>query len=402
MPPTAAPPAMVYRRFGKTNLQMPVLSCGGMRYQQAWQDIEATDLDQAGQDNLEATIRRALELGINHIETARGYGSSEYQLGRILPLLPREPMIVQTKICPTASADEFLQTFEVSMGHLKLDYVDLLSIHGINTMELLDQTLHGGTLAAARQLQAEGRVRHIGFSTHGDPEVVQAAVESDAFSYVNLHWYYFDQRNWGAVAAAAARDMGVFIISPSDKGGHLHTPSPRLTELCAPLTPMGFNDLFCLSRPEVHTLSIGAARPSDFDAHMEILPLLSEASTLIEPVADRLVAAMRTAVGADFADQWQQGLPAREETPGNVPLYHIIRLYIMAKALGTTAFAKARYNLLGNADHWFPGNRLDKLDWDALAPLLGDYPFRDQLPALFEEFHTTFNAEPEKRLSESE
>ena len=91
MTPTAAPPAMLYRRFGKTNLQMPVLSCGGMRYQQAWQDIEANDLDQAGQDNLEATIRRALELGINHIETARGYGSSEYQLGRILPLLPREP-----------------------------------------------------------------------------------------------------------------------------------------------------------------------------------------------------------------------------------------------------------------------------------------------------------------------
>ena len=45
------------------------------------------------QSNLEATILRALELGINHIETARGYGSSEMQLGRLLPSLPREELI---------------------------------------------------------------------------------------------------------------------------------------------------------------------------------------------------------------------------------------------------------------------------------------------------------------------
>ncbi len=402
MTTTTDTPPMVYRRFGKTELQMPVLSCGGMRYQQAWGDLDPADLDQAGQANLEATIRRALELGINHIETARGYGSSEFQLGHILPTLPRDPMIVQTKIPPQESYDEFMRTFEISMGHLKLDYVDLLGIHGINNLALLDQTLHGGTLAAAQQLQRDGRVRHIGFSTHGDPEVVQAAVESDAFSYVNLHWYYFDQRNWAAVAAATQRDMGVFIISPSDKGGHLHTPSPQLTELCDPLTPMGFNDLFCLSHPEVHTLSIGAARPSDFDAHMAILPRLPEAAPMTAPVAARLQDTIRAAVGAEFADHWQTGLPSREETPGDVPLYHIIRLYLMAKALGTTAFAKARYNLLGHGDHWFPGNRLDQLDWDALAPLLADYPFRDRLPAIFEEFHATFDAEPEKRLSESD
>ena len=43
--------------------------------------------------------------------------------------------------------------------------------------------------------------------------------------------------------------MGVFIISPNDKGGKLYEPPPKLTELCAPLTPMQFNDLYCLARP---------------------------------------------------------------------------------------------------------------------------------------------------------
>ena len=129
---------MQYRRFGRTELAMPVFSCGGMRYQFKWQDVRPQDIPAENQDNLEATIRRALALGINHIETARGYGSSEMQLGRILPTLPREKLIVQTKVAPMASAEEFLRTFDKSMNHLRIDHVDLLGLHGINNRQLLD------------------------------------------------------------------------------------------------------------------------------------------------------------------------------------------------------------------------------------------------------------------------
>ncbi len=69
---------MKYRRFGRTELAMPVFSCGGMRYQFKWQDVSPRAIPAENQDNLEATIRRALDLGINHIETARGYGSSGF------------------------------------------------------------------------------------------------------------------------------------------------------------------------------------------------------------------------------------------------------------------------------------------------------------------------------------
>src|SRR6478672_5296580 len=98
---------MFYRRFGRTELQMPVFSCGGMRYQQTWGQLEPDAIDPENQANVEATIHHALELGINHIETARGYGTSEMQLGWILPKLPREQMIVQTKVAPFATAREF-------------------------------------------------------------------------------------------------------------------------------------------------------------------------------------------------------------------------------------------------------------------------------------------------------
>jgi len=76
---------MKYRRFGRTELQMPVISCGGMRYQFKWQDVDPNEVPRQNQENLESIIRHAVELGINHFETARGYGSSEMQLGNILP-----------------------------------------------------------------------------------------------------------------------------------------------------------------------------------------------------------------------------------------------------------------------------------------------------------------------------
>ncbi len=78
---------MKYRRFGRTDLQMPVFSCGGMRYQHKWDDCPAEEIPESNQRNLEATVLRALEVGINHIETARGYGTSEMQLGWLLPKL---------------------------------------------------------------------------------------------------------------------------------------------------------------------------------------------------------------------------------------------------------------------------------------------------------------------------
>ena len=126
---------MIYRRFGRTNLQMPVFSCGGMRYQYKWQDTPLAEIPQEGEKgqlNLEATVRRSLELGINHIETARGYGSSERQLGVILPTLPREKLIVQTKVALSKDPAEFSKNVEESLQRLGLAYVDLLGLHGIN------------------------------------------------------------------------------------------------------------------------------------------------------------------------------------------------------------------------------------------------------------------------------
>jgi len=114
---------------------MPVLTCGGMRFQHRWDEDPPRPIPAENQANLEQTIHRALELGIRHIETARGYGTSEAQLGPILQKIPRDHFILQTKVAPQSNPDEFEKIFQTSLSRLGLPWVDLFSLHGINDRE---------------------------------------------------------------------------------------------------------------------------------------------------------------------------------------------------------------------------------------------------------------------------
>ncbi|TWT38134.1 putative oxidoreductase [Posidoniimonas corsicana] len=403
---------MIYRSFGRTELNMPVISCGGMRYQQTWDDALLDVVEDENQRNLEATIRRAVELGVNHIETARGYGTSERQLGLVLPKLPRDEIIVQTKIAPEADPEVFRKHCLESLERLNLDCVDLLGLHGINNYKLHWHAVRpGGCLEVARQLQAEGKVRHVGFSTHGLLPQILDTINTDAcggFDYVNLHWYYISQWNWPAVQAATARDMGVFIISPNDKGGLLYKPSDKLVELCQPLHPIVFNTLFCLRRPEVHTLSLGAARPSDFDLQLSAMELVPKADELVAPIVEKLERALFDATGfkadAVLTQSLTKEIPAwDQDAPGYMNAPMVLWLRNLALAFDMVEYGKMRYNLLGRGGHWFPGlsaAHLDTLDDEQLAKAFKKSPHADKIVGWLREAEDLLGGEAVKRLSQ--
>jgi uncharacterized protein len=393
---------MKYRRFGRTELQMPVFSCGGMRYQHKWQDIPLSEVPDENQQNLEATIHRSLAVGINHIETARFYGSSEVQLGQVLPKINRQDFIFQTKVAPVADPQEFRKNFEVCLSRLNLEYVDLLGLHGINDQETFDFAMRdGGCWEVAKQLQAEGKVRFIGFSTHGTTETMIEAIETDKFDYVNLHWYYINQTNWAAIEAATRHDMGVFIISPTNKGGLLNQPSAKLVELCQPLSPIVFNNLFCLSHDQVHTLSIGAATPTDFDEHLKTLPLLDRAAELLPPIIDRLEQAAIAKLGVEWVQTWREGLPAPSDTPENINIQTILWLRNLAIAYEMVEYGQMRYNLLENGGHWFPGAKATNAKELDFSTCLANSPHADKIPELLWQTDSLLGGMEVKRLSQS-
>ncbi len=215
---------MQYRRFGRTGMNLSVFSLGLMRYM---------DHDQ---DNATRLVQRAVELGINHLETARGYGTSEELLGRALKHIDRSKVYITTKVGPKDTYDEFMQAFETSMANLGIDVLDNLDIHGINNERSFRKAVNEkGTWRGVRNLMDAGTVRHVGFSTHGKLPAILQTLDTGMFESVNLHYYWFSQANEPAVARAAELDMGVFIISPNDKGGQLFAPAEKLRRLCAPL-----------------------------------------------------------------------------------------------------------------------------------------------------------------------
>lgn len=393
---------MRYRRFGKTEINLPVISCGGMRYQHKWDDIPWEDVPRAGQENIERTLAYALDKGINHIETARGYGSSEMQLGYALKQFPRESYILQTKVAPAETERAFLDTFDTSMKYLQVDTVDLFSLHGLNNRELTDLALRpGGSLETALKLKEEGRVKHVGFSTHASTGEILEIIESGGFEYVNLHWYFTNQLNYPAIEAAALRDMGVFIISPNDKGGQLYQPPQKLVDLCRPLHPMTFNDLFCLMDPKVHTLSCGAARPSDFDLHCEAVEQLDDAAELVAPVVMRLEEAVARACGGSWLDSWHEGIPEWDKMPHNINVKDIVRLWTWAKAVDLVDFGKWRYNMLDPEDHWIPGARVQDFNTGEMLKKLSASPHAHTIVDILQEAEGLFGGEKISRLSES-
>jgi predicted aldo/keto reductase-like oxidoreductase len=197
-------------RLGKTNLMVSRIGFGGIPIQMPSEEAAVR------------IVKSCLDLGINFIDTSRVYTTSEERIGKAIANR-REAVIIATKTV-SRSAEKISRDMETSLTKLGTDYVDLYQFHNVSTDDDLKAVLApGGPLDFVRQAKEEGKVRHIGITSHR-LDVAKEAVKADCFETIMIALNFVNtEAADDLLAMAKMHDIGI-IIMKSMAGGMLENP----------------------------------------------------------------------------------------------------------------------------------------------------------------------------------
>lgn len=316
---TAARQEIIYRTLGKTGLKVPVVSFGVMR-----------------SDN-NALVKAAYEGGMRMFDTAHGYmnGRNEEMLGNFFSTLPRESFLLATKVKPAGvdsrtglpsngtTAEDFLTKFDLSLQRLKMDYVDILYMHAVDSAEMVR---HKEITAAMLDLKKKGKTRFIGISTHkNEPLVIRTMVEEGIWDVIltsyNFNLAHLDDLN-DALDLAAGAGLGV-VAMKTMAGGFLDKEKTKAVNPSAALK-------WALSNPNIHTTIPGM---TTFDHVITDLKVLTDI-TLTSAEKSELIAA--AASGGLYCNACQNCLKG---CPADLPIPEMMRAYMYAYGYGNLAMA---------------------------------------------------------------
>lgn len=257
---------MQTRPFGtRSGYQVNPVSIGGMRF-------PADGLDAV------ALIRHAIDSGLRYIDTSRGYGESEFILGKALKDGYRQRVILSSKCSPwitkirgddDGSADSVRRRIDEQLLRLDVDYLDFYQVWNIDKPEAWEiAQKKGGMVEGIRRAMAEGVVRHTGFTTHDKPDNLLQMLPQADWAQIILVSYNLLKRNYEPVLAKA-HELGIatVVMNPVG-GGKFAEESPVLGELARQVGATSVADLavrFVLSNPNVDTILCGMTKLSDVD-----------------------------------------------------------------------------------------------------------------------------------------
>jgi len=267
------PQVMPTRNLGKTGFQVGIFSLGGQ-----------AAIEQANNfDVAVPLIERALDLGVNYVDTSARYGGveerwSEQYFGQVMKTR-RSEVFLATK-SHDRTRDGSLKLLERSLELLRTDHIDLWQMHALSRPEQVEQSFApGGAIEAFVEARDQGLVRYLGISGHADPEVLIDAIERFPFDCLLLALNAADPFHLSfkekLLPLAVEREMGIIGMKIPARGLILSSwkapddPESRYANTVAGTLDMREAMRYVLSLP-VSTVIVGCDDIPQLEENIEI------------------------------------------------------------------------------------------------------------------------------------
>ena len=253
---------IIYRTLGKTGVKLPVVGMG---------------VNYSGDPKL---LQAALDAGIMTLDTAPNYGggNSEQLIGNVVKNRPRESFFISTKamlprdrfthlFTQGATGDLLSQILETSLKRLRVEYVDILSLHEADRREMV---VYEPAMKAMEKAKKEGKARFLGVSIHRDePVLIQAVIDSHFYDVITVS-YNYKQRHYLSVrqAIAKAAEAGIGIIAIKAMGGVISADPLKPVNASAALK-------WVLQDPNVHGTVPGFSNFEEMNIDLAVMESLA-------------------------------------------------------------------------------------------------------------------------------
>ncbi len=217
--------AMPMHNLGRTGFKVGLLSLGG----QATLEIPGKESESA------AIINRAIDLGINYIDSAAGYGNgtSEKHIGMVLKTRRKEVFV--TSKTADRTYDGSMRLLESTLRNMNTDHLDLWQIHNLQTREQLEQIFaRDGAIQAIEKARQQGMTRFIGVTGHYEPNVLIEAIRRHRFDTLLMavnaadrHYLSFIEH---LLPAALEQRLGIIGMKVATRGRVLSSWTPPPAE----------------------------------------------------------------------------------------------------------------------------------------------------------------------------
>ena len=244
------------RRLGRTGLLVTELGLGAMDTPTAREGPQ--------------TLERALDLGIDFVDTAREYAGSEFMIGQAVRARAEAGgggFHIASKTF-SHSINGSQRDVDRSLSILGVERISLYQLHDISSLEAWQEaTGEDGALEGLQIAQYRGLIEHIGISSHS-LEVLRLAIESGEFATVMLEYSAFFTETAPLIELAIEHDVGVIVMRPLGGSGRTSVMRGRIAEgYDGPLTPANLLR-YVFSQPGVSVAIPGARFPSRIEENV--------------------------------------------------------------------------------------------------------------------------------------